>query len=182
MTFPLFLVQCQPAFYRFQYSHKFTLKFSHITLTAWQWPSLCASVSLAAGLKSLKINSSPTANVAVVHQVSLNLGGQLEEKIQHFYVSRPSKSQSVQLKYLLHTGPNVLESMSFLSIKHFQSDDAELNIQAAPGIQSFIKDFRFLKVLCLNFYSGNKEPKIRKEKPSSNSWTIYWRCCMKWSL
>lgn len=45
------------------------------------------------------------------------------------------ESESVQLKSLFHDGPNVLESMSFLSTKHFQNVGAELNIQAASGIR-----------------------------------------------
>lgn len=54
----------------------------------------------------------------------------------------------MQLKSSLRAGPNVLESMSFLSVKHFQSVSAELTIKASPGIR-FNKDLRFFKVLWL---------------------------------
>lgn len=40
----------------------------------------------------------------------------------------------MQLKPSLHAGPNVLESMSFLSTKHFQCVGAEVNTRAVSEI------------------------------------------------
>lgn len=58
-----------------------------------------------------------------------------------------SKSwRNLQLKSSLHAGSNVLESMSFLFVKYFQSVGAELTIKTAPGIR-FNKDPRFFEVL-----------------------------------
>lgn len=49
-----------------RYFHKITLKF-----LLWQLPYLHVFLSLAAWLKFLQINSSSTANIALVHQVNL---------------------------------------------------------------------------------------------------------------
>lgn len=64
--------QCLPGLCKFRYFHKFTLKFLCF-FGAWQWPCLCASLNLAVWLKSFQINSSSTANVALVHQVNLSI-------------------------------------------------------------------------------------------------------------